>query len=72
MRHLERRLYTVPLRIRSLFQRKRALQDLQDELQGHIDQETHRHIARGLSPEEAERTARQEMYGARGREGRVP
>ncbi len=63
MRQLERWLYTVPLRIRSLFQRKKSEQDLQDELQFHIDQQTQRHIARGLSPEQAQRTARREMYG---------
>jgi putative ABC transport system permease protein len=63
VRQLERWLSAVPLRIRSLFQRKRAEQDLQDELQFHIDQQAQHHIARGLSPEQAQRTARQEMYG---------
>ncbi len=63
MRQLERWFYTVPLRIRSLFQREQAEQDLQDELQSHLDQQTQHHIARGLSPEEAQRAARQEMYG---------
>jgi putative ABC transport system permease protein len=63
MRQLDRWLYTVPLRLRSLFQREKAEQDLQDELQFHIDQQTQRHMARGLSPDQAQRAARQEMNG---------
>ena len=60
---LERWRHTIPLRIRSLFQRKKVEQDLHDELQFHIDQQARHHIARGLSPEQAQRTAQQEMYG---------
>jgi macrolide transport system ATP-binding/permease protein len=60
---LERWLHTVPLRIRSLFRREHVEQDLLDELQCHIDQQTQHHIARDLSPQQARDVVRREMYG---------
>ena len=56
-------LYTLPLRLRSLFHREAAEQDLSDELQYHLEQKTHEYIAGGLSPEEARRKATREFGG---------
>ncbi|HJS99291.1 MAG TPA: ABC transporter permease [Terriglobales bacterium] len=49
----EQWLYTVPLRLRSLFFRKRVDQELSDELRDHIELQTQENIARGMSPEAA-------------------
>jgi hypothetical protein len=59
----ERWWLIVPLRLRSLFRRHQVEQDLNDELQFHIDQQTQHHIDRGLSREQAQHRARREMYG---------
>jgi predicted permease len=56
-------LYTIPLRIRSLFQRDAVEHELSDELQYHVDQKTRELIATGLSPEEARRKAAFEFGG---------
>ena len=56
-------LYTLPLRLRSLFHRDAVEQDLSDELQYHLEQKTHEYIAGGLSPEEARRKATREFGG---------
>ena len=59
----ERWLYTIPLRLRSLFRRAEADHDLDDELRDHIDQKTETYIAEGLPPEEARRQALLELRG---------
>jgi len=59
-------LSILPLRLRSLFRRRRVEQDLHDELQFHVDALTARHIARGLMPDDARRAAQREMYGTEG------
>ncbi|MGD0302177.1 MAG: ABC transporter permease [Bryobacteraceae bacterium] len=46
-------LYTLPLRLRSLFRRDGVEQDLNDELQYHLEQKIQEYIAQGLTPEEA-------------------
>ena len=56
-------LYTLPLRLRSLFHREAAEQDLSDELRYHLEQKTNEYIAGGLSPEEARRKATREFGG---------
>src|SRR5882724_4111120 len=56
-------LYTIPLRLRSLFRRDNLEQDLSDELQYHIEQQIQQSIDRGLSPEEARRAAIRAMGG---------
>ena len=56
-------LYTLPLRLRSLFRRERVDQDLDDELRYHIERKTEDNIARGLAPAEARRQALLELRG---------
>jgi len=46
-------LYTLPLRVRSLFLRKRQDADLDEELRDHIDRQVEENLARGMSEEEA-------------------
>jgi len=55
--------YTFPLRLRSLFKRNQAEQDLSEELQYHLEQKTHEYVAGGLSADEARRKARREFGG---------
>jgi len=59
----ERWLFTIPLRLRSLFRRAQADQELDDELRDHIERKTQENIAKGLVPEEARRQALIEMGG---------
>jgi len=56
-------LYTIPLRIRSLFKRSAADNDLDDELQFHLDQKTNEFVARGLNEKEARHAALREFRG---------
>src|SRR2546427_11503968 len=60
---LERWLYTIPLRLRSLFRRDRVEQDLDEELRDHLDRLVEAHVARGLTPEEARDAALRAMDG---------
>ena len=48
----------LPVRLRSVFRRARAEQDLDEELSFHLEMQTHAGEARGLSRPEAERRAR--------------
>lgn len=56
-------LFTIPLRLRSLFRRKEVEQELSDELQYHLEQKTHEYNAAGLTPDEARRKAQREFGG---------
>ncbi len=56
-------IYTLPLRLRSLFRRPQVNQDLDDEIRDHLERRTADYIARGLSPEEARYAARREFGG---------
>ena len=56
-------LYTIPLRLRSLFLRERAEQDLNDEIVFHLDQQIAENIANGLAPADARRAALRAMEG---------
>ncbi len=60
---LERWLYTVPLRFRSLFRRNAVEQELDEEFRYYIDRLTEEHIARGLAPADARRAALRAMNG---------
>ena len=51
------------LRFRSLFDRFRVENDLEDELGDYLDRETEREIAAGCSPEEARRLAIRGLHG---------
>jgi putative ABC transport system permease protein len=56
-------LYTIPLRIRSLFKRSAADSELDEELQFHLEQRTKEFIAGGLSEKEARFAALREFRG---------
>src|ERR1019366_1094576 len=55
--------YTAPLRLRSLFRRQRVEQDLDEELQYHLERKIEENIARGLTPEESRHAALRAMDG---------
>ncbi len=50
-------LYTLPLRMRSIFRRSQVERDLEDELQYYLDMKIEENLAKGMSSEEARRTA---------------
>lgn len=56
-------LFTIPLRLRSLFRRAQADRELDDEIRDHIEQKAEEYVAKGLPPEEARRQALLEMGG---------
>src|SRR5271166_2707078 len=56
-------IYTIPLRLRSLFRRQLADQELDQELRYHVECKTEEYIARGMRPQEARRAALIEMGG---------
>jgi hypothetical protein len=56
-------LYTIPLRLRSLFRRREADMDLDYELRDHVEQKTEEYVAKGLAPKEARRQVLLEMGG---------
>src|SRR5271156_2256536 len=56
-------LYTIPLRLRSLFRWGQADQELDDELSDHLERKTEEYVARGMAPEEARRRARLDLGG---------
>src|SRR5262245_23387413 len=56
-------LYTLPLRLRSLFRRSEVEQELDDELRYHIERQIEESIARGLTPEEARYAALRAIGG---------
>src|SRR5271169_654475 len=60
---MEHWIYAVPLRLRSLFLRKRVEQDLDEELQYHLERKIEEYIAQGLTPEQARLTALRAMDG---------
>src|SRR5690349_23022322 len=56
-------LYTIPLRLRSLFRWAQADQELDDELRDHLERKTEEYAAQGMTQEEARRRARLDMGG---------
>ena len=56
-------LFAIPLRLRSLFRRAQADQELDDELRDHLERKAEEYIARGMSPQEARRRARLDLGG---------
>ena len=56
-------LYTIPLRLRSVFRRRHVEQELNEELQFHLEQKIEEGIANGLSPKEARYAATRAMDG---------
>jgi macrolide transport system ATP-binding/permease protein len=60
---LQRWIYKLPLRIRSLFDRQKADQELDEELRYHVEQKTQQYMAAGMDPHEARRAALLEIGG---------
>lgn len=56
-------LYTIPLRLRSLFRWAQADQELDDELRDHLERATEEYVAKGMAPEKARRQARLDLGG---------
>ncbi len=56
-------LFTIPLRLRSLFRRTQVDQELDDELRDHLDRKTEEYVARGMTHEDAHRHARLDIGG---------
>src|SRR5271163_1998214 len=56
-------LYTIPLRLRSLFRWAQADQEVDDELRDHLERKTEEYIAQGMTQEEAHRRARLDLGG---------
>jgi putative ABC transport system permease protein len=56
-------LYTIPLRLQSLFRRGQVDQELDDELRDHVERGTEEFVAKGLAPREARRQALLKMGG---------
>jgi hypothetical protein len=59
----ERWFYKLRLRIRSLFHRQKADEELDEELRDHFELKTQQYIARGMAPQQARRAALLEMGG---------
>jgi predicted permease len=59
----ERWWFTAPLRLKSIFRRRRAEQELDEELRFHLEQKIEEGVAEGLSPEEARYRALRAMGG---------
>jgi len=63
-------LYTIPLRLRSLFRWAQADQELDDELRDHVERKTDEYVAQGMATEAARAagTVRTGRYRANQRE----
>src|SRR5262249_17692512 len=60
---LEHWLYTIPLRLRSLFCRRCVEEQLDEELRYHVQRKTEEYLEQGLPPEEARLAALRAMDG---------
>lgn len=58
-----RLLYTLPLRLRSLFRRGRVENELDEELRDYLERRMEQEIAAGATPEEALHTAKRALGG---------
>jgi putative ABC transport system permease protein len=56
-------LYTIPLRLRSLFRWTQADQELDDELREHLERATEEYVAKGMTQKEGQRRARLDLGG---------
>ena len=56
-------LFTIPLRLRSLFRWAQADQELDDELRDHLERKIEEYVAQGMTQEEAHRRARLDLGG---------
>ena len=55
--------YIVPLRLRSLFRRRRVEQELDDEIRYHLDRQIEEYIAKGMTSEDASSAALRDLGG---------
>jgi predicted permease len=60
---MEHWFYAVPLRLRSLFRRRQVEQDLDEELQYHLERKIEEYIAQGLTPQQSRHAALRAMDG---------
>ena len=60
---MEHWFYAVPLRLRSLFRRRRVEQELDEELQYHLERKTEEYTAQGLTPKQSRQAALRAMDG---------
>jgi len=60
---MEHWLYQLPLRLRSLFRRKRVEQELGEELQYHLERKIEEYVAQGLTAKQARQDALRAMDG---------
>src|SRR6266513_1006998 len=65
-------LFTIPLRLRSLFRWAQADQELDDELRDHLDRKTEEYVAQGMTEEEAHRRARLDLGGIEQTKEKMP
>src|SRR5690348_13784949 len=56
-------LYTIPLRLRSLFRRNSVEQELDEELRYHVERQIEQNIASGMSSVEAKYAALRALKG---------
>jgi putative ABC transport system permease protein len=56
-------LFTIPLRLRSLFRWAQADQELDDELRDHLERKTEEYLGQGMTQEGARRRARLDLEG---------
>ena len=56
-------IFTVPLRLRSLFRQRQADQELDDELRDHVELKTEEYVSKGMAAQEARRMALLDMGG---------
>src|SRR6266481_3438809 len=56
-------IYTIPLRLRSVFRRKAVEAELDEELQFHIERQVELQIAQGVAPEDARNAALRAVGG---------
>ena len=60
-------IYTLPLRVRSLFRRRQVEQELDEEMAYHLEQRAREFVDKGLSAEDARLAALREMHGMEAR-----
>jgi len=60
---IEQWFYSLPVRLRSFFHPNQVDEELKEELHGHIEQQIKENVERGMSPEEARRSAVRALGG---------
>src|ERR1700687_801793 len=68
---IEHWIYTLPLRLRSLFRRRDLEREMDDELRFHVEQQTAQYVARGMSPVNARTATLRELGGVERRKEEI-